>query len=619
MIQGMSTRQFQYRWEWDLRSPPAVLWPLVADTDRFNRDAGLTTVERVGGDALANARRRLRFHRLGVTVEWEEEPFEWAEPHGFSVVRRYSKGPFASLHVRARLTPTDSGGTHLVYEVDATPRNLLGRASIPLQIGWLSARTFARVFHAYDRHASTAAEAGIPTPVPAGPVRFTRGGRRRLDNLRQTLLTEGVDATIVAPLADLVGTCDDLTAHQLRPYELADTWELPRDAVLEACLVATRLGLLEFEWHLLCPLCRGARARTPTLGGLEPVVHCDTCNIDFEVNFERSVELTFHPNPSIRHVVRGEYCIAGPRVTPHVVAQQLLAPGESRLVQLQLEPGHYRLRTLNQRGAQTLQATDTGPREVAVPIRAIGWPAGELQVGRAPRLHLLNKRGEEQLLIIERQALSDQAVTAAEVISLQRFRDLFASEALRPGERISVGSLAVAFTDLYGSTQLYRRMGDAAAFGVALSHFDIVRQTVIEHGGVVIKTMGDAIMATFRSPAQALAAMLAAQRLLADGDGDVAFLRLKAGIHYGPCIAVTLNDRLDYFGSTVNVAARLQDLSVGGDIIVSDAVCDDPEVAEFLLEQGAGLVVDHLQQSLRGFDGKTFSIARVAAADLLRA
>ncbi|MFP6642963.1 MAG: adenylate/guanylate cyclase domain-containing protein [Candidatus Latescibacterota bacterium] len=110
--------------------------------------------------------------------------------------------------------------------------------------------------------------------------------------------------------------------------------------------------------------------------------------------------------------------------------------------------------------------------------------------------------------------------------------------------------------------------------------------------------------------------MLAAQRRLAEADGDVAFLRLKAGIHYGPCIAVTLNDRLDYFGSTVNVAARLQDLSVGGDIIVSDSVCDDPEVAEYLHEHGAGLVVDHLQQSLRGFDGKTFSIARVAAADL---
>ena len=164
-------------------------------------------------------------------------------------------------------------------------------------------------------------------------------------------MSEGVDAAIVACLADLVATSDDLTAHQLRPYELADDWDLPRDTVLEACLIATRLGLLEFEWHLLCPLCCGARARTPTLGGLEPVVHCDTCNIDFEVNFERSVELTFHPNPSIRHVVRGEYCIAGPRVTPHVVAQQLLAPGESRFVQLRLEPGHYRLRTLNQRGA----------------------------------------------------------------------------------------------------------------------------------------------------------------------------------------------------------------------------------------------------------------------------
>ena len=78
----------------------------------------------------------------------------------------------------------------------------------------------------------------------------------------------------------------------------------------------------------------------------------------------------------------------------------------------------------------------------------------------------------------------------------------------------------------------------------------------------------------------ALEAMLEVQVALA---GGVQPLRLKVGIHEGRCLAVTLNDRLDYFGSTVNAAARIVGLSTGEDVVVSGAVRDDPEVAARLL------------------------------------
>ncbi|MBT4101373.1 MAG: hypothetical protein HOM68_11220 [Gemmatimonadetes bacterium] len=613
-------REFNYSWSWDLRSSADVLWPLVADTDRFNRDAGLPVVERVATDTEEPtvARRHLRFRRLGVTVEWVEEPFEWVEPSCFGVIRTYRSGPLLSMRVRVDLLPLPDGGTRLQYDVAVTARNALGWTAIPIQIGWLSFRDFTRVFRAYDKsthdHTTDASTAGgLVTRIPSTPVKFARGGRRRLQAAQNALLTEGIDADLVPRLTDVVATCDDLSAHQLRPYELADIWGIPRRQVLEACLVATRCGLLEFEWHLLCPLCRGAKARTPSLGGVEPVVHCDTCNIDFEVNFERSVELTFHPDPAIRAIVRGEYCIAGPRVTPHVVAQQLLAPGDNRTIQLNLEPGSYRVRLLNERGVRILRAAAGGPDDIALPMRAVGWPEGELDVSLTPKLHLLNKLGAEQLVIVERQTLSDQAATGADVIGLQKFRDLFAAEALRPGERISVGNLAVLFTDLYGSTQIYSNIGDATAFGVVMSHFDVLRDAVNQEDGAVIKTMGDSVMAVFRHPVQALRAVLAAQEQLAGDKGELSGLRLKAGIHWGPCISVTLNGSLDYFGTTVNVAARLQGLSEGDDVVVSDAICNDPEVVDFLEDLPAHLQIDHLETELRGFDGTSFAIARLAS------
>jgi class 3 adenylate cyclase len=144
---------------------------------------------------------------------------------------------------------------------------------------------------------------------------------------------------------------------------------------------------------------------------------------------------------------------------------------------------------------------------------------------------------------------------------------------LRPGENISVGTLTVVFTDLRGSTALYREIGDAPAFGRVLDHFAVIRAEVEWAGGAVVKTMGDAVLAVFQSPASAVGAMQKAQCSLQD-----AGLSLKVGIHSGPCIAVTLNGRLDYFGTTMNLGARLAGLSDGSDILVTQGVLDDPEV-----------------------------------------
>jgi len=242
---------------------------------------------------------------------------------------------------------------------------------------------------------------------------------------------------------------------------------------------------------------------------------------------------------------------------------------------------------------------------------ANGWPEGEPAISLKPELALENGTATDQLFILERMAWTDQAATAAEVTALQVFRDLFASEALRPGEELSVGSVAIVFTDLKSSTQLYREIGDAVAFGRVLSHFDVVKGCIADEGGAVVKTIGDAVMAVFTRPAPALRAMARAQASLAAPPNGVLPLSLKVGIHYGPSIAVTQNDRLDYFGSTINVAARLEGQSSGGDVIVSDAVCRDPEVTAWLADQANELTVEPMEVSLKGFERERFALWRI--------
>src|ERR1044071_2001679 len=156
----MRTRS--YRLELRLDATPEQLWPLVSDTNRFNRDAGIPSVEALAvGD---NARRRLRLSRFGVGVEWEEQPFEWISPRRFSVERRYARGPVDWMRTTATLEPRE-GGTRLVYDVDVRPRGVLGPLAVAFQVGFLSRRRFASVFRAYDRSLGPGAVT-LPTPRP---------------------------------------------------------------------------------------------------------------------------------------------------------------------------------------------------------------------------------------------------------------------------------------------------------------------------------------------------------------------------------------------------------------------------------------------------------------------
>jgi class 3 adenylate cyclase len=613
----MPYRPFHYRWEFDLQSSPEKIWPLVADTNRFNRDTGVPAVETLG-EATQNGRRRLRLTLFGIPIEWEEQPFEWVRPQRFGVVRRYSKGPLTELRVIAELTPksTDSEaptGTKLVYQVWATPRNLLGLLAIPVQIGVISARNFARTFRQYDRLLKDE----VPIPAATARVEFAPRGRNRLVALGEKLAAECGSKELVALLVDHIQTADDFALARIRPYHLAQLWQRERREVLELCFHATRAGILDLQWNLICPMCRGGGA-ADSLKELSSNVHCDGCNIDFHVNFEQSVELTFRPNPSIRAVDVESFCVGGPQVTPHIAAQQMLAPGSRRSVNIELEEGRYRLRTMSKEGWQSLLVTPNGTCGAVLRAAPEGWPEKETQLGKCSELELENATDEEQLFILERTQWSDEAATAAEVTALQTFRDLFATDALRPGEQISVGTLTVLFTDLKDSTRLYREIGDATAFGRVMSHFDVLKQEIADEDGALVKTIGDAVMAVFRRPAAAMRAMLHAQEILAKPTDGRLPLTLKAGLHTGPCIAVTLNDRLDYFGSTVNLAARLEAQSTGGDVVISAAVYADPEVRELLDDTELNLHTTRFEIPLKGFDEEKFELWRVACPALAK-
>src|SRR5215216_559391 len=588
------TKQFHFSWQWDLQSSPEALWPFISDTNRFNRDTGQPEVEMLDN---AMGTKHMRMKLPIIKVEWEEEPFEWTYPYSFGVSRHYSKGPIEEMRVKVTLDRLPNDGTCIHYQTWIETSNILAQLTLPFVIGVIAKNRFEKAVHLYDRVAD---KHGSVIEI-ARQHGLSSAGRARFKSLSEAVIQQGTDPSLVARLEDFLDRADELSLQRIRPYALADRWEVSRRTVLEMFLRATRTGILDMSWDLLCPSCRGTTEGHTNLGEVRGQSHCNTCQIDFTVNFDHNIEVVFRPNPSVRPVeFEAAFCVGSPQLQPHIVMAQSISALRSLPVTIQLEPGRYTLRASDVAGSIALFADADGSAQADMRVTQYGWPPEQQLVSLLPTLNLINATEADQTFELERTAWSDQAATAADVTALQVFRDLFATEVVRPGEEISIGSITLLFTDLRDSTRLYRKIGDASAFGRVREHFDVLEQAVTSEGGSIVKTMGDSVMAAFRHPIAALRAVWTAQTEIAERGEPM--LWLKVGMHKGPCIVVNLNDHLDYFGSTVNIAARLPGFSQGGELILSDEIHNDPEIQDFLSQAAKLHSINYFTGNLKGFD-----------------
>ena len=179
-------------------------------------------------------------------------------------------------------------------------------------------------------------------------------------------------------------------------------------------------------------------------------------------------------------------------------------------------------------------------------------------------------------------------LTAKRLLTNQTFRDLYRTDTLDVEQRLKIMSLTFLFTDLKGSTELYERVGDLVAYDLVRAHFQILNEIVASESGAVVKTIGDAVMAIFPVPHRAVSAALRmreSMRQLNERRGAEDLI-LKIGIHEGPCLAVNLNDRQDYFGQTVNIASRVQELATGDSIFATQAIVRHADSAWLLSSRG---------------------------------
>ncbi len=361
--------------------------------------------------------------------------------------------------------------------------------------------------------------------------------------------------------------------------------EIDEQQMLRVALHATRAGLLDLSWDTVCPHCRGVRDENGELASLKADGRCEACQVDFKTDTQEAVEVTFKVHPSIREVPERLYCSAEPATKDHIRVQYTLAPGARTKVTPPLPHGRYTV-WAGHRGGWYLDVGDDGPAEVA-------WedhPEHHVVVaGPAPAIALHNDGGEPETFTIERATWSDHALRPGMLLSFQEFRDLFSEEYIGADVKLAVGEQTLLFTDVVGSTAFYALRGDPAAFVEIKRHFDEVFAIVRDHRGAVVKTIGDAVMATFVNPLDAVKASHAIHERFHPRREDTP-IRLRISLNTGPCIAVRLNSNADFFGGTVNIAAKLQSLAEGYQIALSEVTYKAPGVAEYLAAHSDNIV-----------------------------
>jgi adenylate cyclase len=558
----------------DLPFPRSAVWPVFSRTDWLNRSLGLPAVTYktgplAGGGAAVFASAKI----FGMKLRWREWPFEWNEPEFHLVRREFLSGPLREFLGGIEFLETPDGGTRLRVHSRLTPRNAPGSWLAKTIIAPGAARDMAAVV----AHVKKFLQGEIRRPLPklsVSPVNETVLGEC-VGRLRR----ETGDAAMVERLAAWLRSAPDVELTHIRPKALAREWNTDMWAVLRMMLFGVHVGLFQFRWEILCPNCRSTRAPLTTgMSALKRESHCDVCQIQFDAEFDKSVELKFTVHPSVRKVPEQTFCLAGPGGTPHVVSQLLLQPGETRAWKWPADGAGLRLRS-PQVKQPLLCETIAGRGNGRIECRPdnFQFSSGTDSDG----LKISNPNQFPVQAALERIVWSGDILTAAAVTNWQVFRDLFAAEVVSPGEQIMVGGQAILFTDLRGSTAMYHELGDARAYTYVRNHFSVLSDAVQKNHGGIVKTIGDSVMAVFGNPGDAFAAATGMFSGIAEANRKSPERRqlvLKAGLHAGPCLAVNANDRLDYFGTTVNLAARLAGYSRGGELAVSDEVFLHAEV-----------------------------------------
>jgi class 3 adenylate cyclase len=435
-------------------------------------------------------------------------------------------------------------------------------------------------------------------------------------------LRQSTDDDVVGMLARMVRDAPDHALNKINALDLAAREGLGEERLIAALLNAVGLGIFEMTWNVMCPSCAGVLSANKSLKTLDRSQYdCAFCAAGYETRLDDLVEVTFTVSPRVRKIAAhspdelstSEYyrqifwssAIDLPadlakllgEVTLEIVE---LPRGERAILSLHLPKGTLIVFDPVTHTARFLDVSgeDAGERQnLSMVFNKVQLPVDTVALRPGPLRLALENRTDGRVLPtvwVANQTLDNllrqrkPVLTAKRLLTNQTFRDIYRTDTLAIGQRLKILSLTFLFSDLRDSTGLYDRVGDLVAFDLVNEHFRLLQEIIVSERGAVVKTIGDAVMATFETPDRAIAAALRMREAMSDlgAERQHQSLGLKMGIHEGPCLAVTLNAQQDYFGQTVNIASRVQGLAASRSIVVTEQVVENARARALLETNG---------------------------------
>src|SRR5882672_8333355 len=391
------------------------------------------------------------------------------------------------------------------------------------------------------------------------------------------VLRQSADADCVAAIERLVDDAPDYQLSRINALDFARRHGLDEEKTIAAFLHAARIGLFELSWNVLCPGCGGVLDTNASLKSVRAdAYNCALCAAGYEATLDEMVEVTFTVSPRVRRIAaHNPHELSLPEYyrqifwgsgvdLPEDSFEELideialdaveLAAGQKAILSLQLpaqfiivfEPVTHAAQFIDVKGEPTRER-----QNLSLVFNNLKAPTGTVEMRPGPLRLSLENRTEIRVLPaiwIAGHALHELLgrrrpfLTAKRLLTNQTFRDIYRTDTIDVDQRLNITSLTFLFTDLKGSTELYERVGDLVAYDLVRAHFRVLHEIVAAESGAVVKTIGDAVMATFPTPDRAVAAALRMRDAMRElnverGRED---LLLKIGIHEGPCLAVTL-------------------------------------------------------------------------------
>jgi class 3 adenylate cyclase len=424
---------------------------------------------------------------------------------------------------------------------------------------------------------------------------------------------------IVSRLEALIRADDDAALFRVNPFTFASQRGLDEGETVDLFLHAAALGLFEMDWLLICPRCACAVESFARLRAVLRRFRCPECHNEYEATMDDFIAIYFSVSPQVcalryhrpetlepfdymfayKGVREGRRPDGQPfldSVRAALRGAAFLEPGETTRFALEAAPGALSGISSDSDAGFLLPVGAepvSEPQSVRLTYVGTGYQPEQATLSPGPvALEVKNPTPTRGVLAILQVAPDDKDellhfdryLTGKHLLTSQTFRSLFRSEVVGAAQGLAIRDIALLFTDIRGSTALYQRIGDLNAFQLVQQHFDLLRETTVRHGGAIVKTIGDAVMAAYPDAARAVRAALEMRDAIErfNETQPERSVSLKIGIHHGAAIAVTLNDELDYFGQTVNIASRVQEMADAAEIWITEEVWLYPGVRELL-------------------------------------